>query len=1135
MQIAGSQRREDVATTIKSCLIARQEDVTIPMLERDYEDVEGEKIPFREFKCPSLLAFLQQLKNTLWIDNRNGIIIIHPIESEKTRHVSSLVQRQRPNDRTRKTKRPYRGFQGGGMRATIDSRLMMNIVKKVKQNLNGISIKSAVDYVNKISSPVQITRRELELQLKGISHEVLIWGDNLYPTNRIPPSSQQNSSKNSPELKPSSPLAKNNRSRSCKNGANNRPNSRSYTEQMQKFNVERKHSVAPAEKTGVKDDFLFRPAGFTDFGEDQSVPTIQRRVSDPRNKSDQQNSNRKQNQNCPDQTQKLNRVNGHFRNPEDSDKDSRHSQDYFLNKESPSRKDQGSPRNAEDFTRFNSSKCNENSHGDEEPPTTCDKEFEEEDSFGNDIEEDLSLVIKISTKIRLIKLIQQCPEGIWCAELPKKYLYEYKTPLIYTELGFTSVRDFASYLPDIFHCLKPAGAGDYKLYSANKPPPDLRNEKRPVNIKLDSLKEMYKAAALPEESDPKMLLPEGAMEIEECIKHSSVAELGGDDDCEEIEVLEVFSPSFFWVQLRRNLPKYKKFMDDLNAFYEKKHWRYKILPMFLEKGLNVACIHSKKWQRGIVKTVFPDERVSVHFFDSGLEKSYAPDDLCFLHRMFSYLPAQAIPCGLFNVKPYQTTKWSKSVTWEFISKTSIPLIATIGSTDLQENSMLVILTDTRGEEDLHINDWMYEKKFGQKGQMVVRNQNFAFSYYKECLERKGYDPSAVHNIRPLRLKSNGHAEDLETEAVEYKAVETKSTTVESSSDSLSEESRPGFLIFKRTQALLAKYQAKQEAKNLDISKSPTENLTSDYKQSFESPEMSPSKLTSSIEMESNIESESRIEMLKAFLNKENLKSKESLESAQSRSPLQKSNLHNQNFNFEKKIDTSIHTKYLCNGSVPTHSPLLLKQESPSPEGRKEDPFFGSIKSECGGNGRMEPINWNEVRSALIPKSDQPAEKNKMDLKTKTPLRRNQETEVPLVNSSILNIIKNDLNSTFYDKNVRWVPENNSSFSTSSNSSLLNLKRRLHSNSYKKSDVLISSKVVGILKGEVQDSEENEVVEPIKFNEVKIEKQKIVYEEKHQVGEPETNQSKSRVQLPPRILRLLELQNKTPMSSPLNVT
>lgn len=49
---------------------------------------------------------------------------------------------------------------------------------------------------------------------------------------------------------------------------------------------------------------------------------------------------------------------------------------------------------------------------------------------------------------------------------------EFNVPLEYVHLGFVSVIQMASNLPDVFHCIRPDGT-DWKLFNAQKelPPP----------------------------------------------------------------------------------------------------------------------------------------------------------------------------------------------------------------------------------------------------------------------------------------------------------------------------------------------------------------------------------------------------------------------------------------------------------------------------------------------------------------------------------------------------------------------------------------------------------------------------------------------------------------------------------------
>ncbi|XP_054007333.1 uncharacterized protein LOC128891675 [Hylaeus anthracinus] len=341
-------------------------------------------------------------------------------------------------------------------------------------------------------------------------------------------------------------------------------------------------------------------------------------------------------------------------------------------------------------------------------------------------DENVEILVSKRVRFRLEKLIENSPDGIWCADLPQKYLQEYRISLNYTELGFNSVREFASHLPDIFHCVQPYDTGDFMLYYAKREIPTDKQKGKQKIVNLAELHNIYntddQVEALPTSLSVdtcKKLIPDDIVTIGESVGQLDVTEFANaDKPYIEVIVVEVFTPSFFWIQLRKKQQMFKSFMDELHNFYVLKHHDYIMPPVVLEKGLNCACMYNNIWHRGIIKTVRPDLQVTVMFYDYGTLKTYPPEAIHYLHRMFSAIPAQAIPCGLINTRPYKGSKWSSNATHNFAVRTSqIPLIATIASINTEDNSMLVTLTDTLEEEDVHINDWLVEKKLAQHGKM----------------------------------------------------------------------------------------------------------------------------------------------------------------------------------------------------------------------------------------------------------------------------------------------------------------------------------------------------------------------------------------------------------------------------------
>ncbi|XP_060812233.1 uncharacterized protein MAL13P1.304-like [Bombus pascuorum] len=381
-------------------------------------------------------------------------------------------------------------------------------------------------------------------------------------------------------------------------------------------------------------------------------------------------------------------------------------------------------------------------------------------------QKDIEILINERIKFRLEKLIQNHSDGIWCADLPEKYLEEYKVPLNYAELGFNSVREFASQLPEIFHCIQPRDTGDFMLYYAKREIPSNKLTKKHEANNIAQWYNIYEPSN--EEAVPasvsldtcKKLIPDNVMSIGDYVGCINVADLEQNEEpFIEVIVVEVFTPSFFWIQLRKKQKIFKMFMDDLHKFYTMQYEQYAIPLLVLEKGLNCACVYNGIWHRGIIKAVKPDFQVTVMFYDYGTLKTYSPNAVYYLHKKFSILPAQAIPCGLINTRPCTGSKWSRSATHHFALRTSdIPLVATIATINKEDNSMMVNLTDTLEDEDVHINDWLVEQKLAEYGKMVcIKKRNFPICHYlerQECFKRQ--KPSDIYRLKEKLSKNSGN-------------------------------------------------------------------------------------------------------------------------------------------------------------------------------------------------------------------------------------------------------------------------------------------------------------------------------------------------------------------------------------------
>ncbi|XP_014214309.1 tudor domain-containing protein 5 [Copidosoma floridanum] len=348
----------------------------------------------------------------------------------------------------------------------------------------------------------------------------------------------------------------------------------------------------------------------------------------------------------------------------------------------------------------------------------------------NGIQKDSDL-IKERTKIRLEKLIEKYPEGMWCSELPSLYKKEYGIELEYNELGFHGVVEFVAALPEIFTVTTPGDSKKHMIISTKK------RDSKDYGVPKKTTAAYYNFEEIEEEIDAiplklsekvsMALIPDGYMSINESVDQIPVSSLAPNtDDYFEVTVSEIFTPSFFWIKLRKNQKKFNLLMDRLGDYYNngKDLLSLKVPQCILQSGLHVACIYSQLWHRAIIKKVKHDGFVVLFFYDYGTVKSYNPNDIYFLHKSFSILPAQAIACGLHYLRPIGANDWPKTSTSAFIDKVwDIPLIANIGSLNEDNNTMMISLTDTTDEHvDEHISDWMVQNRYAEWGKMASINK-----------------------------------------------------------------------------------------------------------------------------------------------------------------------------------------------------------------------------------------------------------------------------------------------------------------------------------------------------------------------------------------------------------------------------
>ncbi|XP_044595245.1 uncharacterized protein LOC123272477 isoform X5 [Cotesia glomerata] len=371
------------------------------------------------------------------------------------------------------------------------------------------------------------------------------------------------------------------------------------------------------------------------------------------------------------------------------------------------------------------------------------------------------------TVLRLQKLLENNPNGIWCLDLPTLYEKEYKLSLDWGKSNCQRFSDFVSYLPHIFHKIGPYRRGDYKLFDARKPIPDDDDDKIIKQTPtLASVYNSYNSQNYYDESIPRRLsrevrrklFPLDVINDEETIECIQVSEFSlGTNELGrkeyrfiEVNVVEAFDPSFFWVQLSRNKDDFDDMMERLGTFYDENSSKYAIPQVLLVEKLNVACKFYGTWHRGMIKSVSPSlSSAKIHFYDFGTMKSYRADELFFLKRSFGILPAQAIPCGLAGIEPKVHTGegngWPVEARDVFIKLAfKCEMWAMVQKIDVDNNSMLIGLTDTSEPEDLHIADFLLRHKLAAKS-----NTNIVVDPNDMSLYVEDYGENSTNNITEL--------------------------------------------------------------------------------------------------------------------------------------------------------------------------------------------------------------------------------------------------------------------------------------------------------------------------------------------------------------------------------------------------
>ncbi|XP_014224286.1 uncharacterized protein LOC106650659 [Trichogramma pretiosum] len=691
-------RLKEVKSIIRSLLISNIKiDVKPTFLDSMYFDLEGKRIPFREFGYQNLIEFLSKIPDTTrFVKNRAGEICVKHVDTEKSAHISDLVYKQKaPPAKKRKAapivRRPsYNNFSSNNNNyyKSLKPSNQTNYHSRQPSNQSNTTYNTGTNYRRpNMTIPAKIPENHPITFLSDVLRE--------FRYNMTKNDQPMGIRKSELLFKVNALLDRSNHYTIFSLNAHLRqiPDIEIVNDFVYFKDLMKKMTKAPVTIPTPANIITPAPANIvTSTPANIITPTPL-----PKPICVMKSSNSLNHDSAHKSIDVLN--DNHYR------KDI--SESYQNSKTNSNVKNETNTAHCSTTKEFDNLSIDKKLNGYPEVP----KEFAVNDKL----------------KLRLEKLLQNNPEGIWCSDLPKIYENEYGIEFEFQEYGFQNILAFLTSLDDICRIVTPPDANNRSMV-VSKISNDQLNGKKPLaslyNFK-DYVKDSQDPVPIKLSADvSKSLIPENVLTKKDSLDVVHVTSIDKNyEEYVEVVVSEVFTPSFFWVHLRKNIKKLKAMMELLDLEYSSDNdvQYLKVPQVLIEPGLNIACRFDHKWHRGMVKKTKPDGYVTIFFYDYGTVKTYNPNDIYFLKKKFATLPIQAIPCALYNVVPLDSTDWPTVSTKRFTSKVwGIPLVASISDIDEEQNSLTVALTDTSDDfNDLHINDWMVENGLADWGKMIT--------------------------------------------------------------------------------------------------------------------------------------------------------------------------------------------------------------------------------------------------------------------------------------------------------------------------------------------------------------------------------------------------------------------------------
>lgn len=167
--------------------------------------------------------------------------------------------------------------------------------------------------------------------------------------------------------------------------------------------------------------------------------------------------------------------------------------------------------------------------------------------------------------------------------------------------------------------------------------------------------------------------------------------------------------------------------------------------------------------------------------------------------------------------------------------------------------MMITLTDTTEEEDIHINDWLVEQRLAQHGKMVcTKNRNFSFRYYLECQERSNRMSKILGTLNIVQSLKHDKPILFEKYSENEVAPYNSSTRVKSSSQNFHKVNK--YLQFVKSQNSSKSDSFVEKCLTVRLEEKSLKKLKSSYEKLFSLKRNSHSNDSSNKELNNNTES-----------------------------------------------------------------------------------------------------------------------------------------------------------------------------------------------------------------------------------------------------------------------------------------